>query len=717
MEYRPFGIDPTQVQPYQWTVTIDGEEVQYLESRYSGHVSEQEWDTVRNTAARSLSLCPDPASSSGRTTGLALGKVQSGKTLSYTVLIALAIDNGYRITVVLAGTKNPLLEQNYSRLCRDLEATRPNLTPFRNPPPHDAEVVRSVLHGGGHALIVVLKNRRRIDDARRILSTPEICRHPTIIIDDEGDEASLNTQFRRGTTSAVYNSILRLREVLPLHAYVAYTATPQANLLISGIDGLSPDFGVLVEPGEGYCGGSTFFGTEGDQYVRTVHVAEAEQDHVVGIPDGLRSAIATFLVGGAIRHLREPGTWHCMLIHNSNLRADHQSLQSTVWRLIGLWRETLALPNTDPAVADLLALFREAFDDLCTTVQNPPSWDAVSQRLRDEVWLVEVWMVNSLPLGRDPIATPFRLRNNILIGGNMLSRGVTIEGLAVTYITRRAQQETNADTMEQRARWFGYKEPYLDVCRIFLTSRLRDDYTELLRHEDDFWDALRRNERQGLSVRDWPRMFSLDMNLGLRPTRTMVANFRQFRGGGWDIQNHLVEDQAVALRNIDVVREFFSRHPGQIRKYGNVEHMMVSDCNTGAVISELLARLHTEGTDWENRYTIEYLARLLLGNRLPVMDVLWMSRGNFRERNPRRNGQINRINPMQGRSPGRDVTDALFYPGDMEIHGDRVQLQVHFIRMRNSNALSSVETNALALYIPRDDPRYDLRYVVRDEVQ
>jgi len=714
MESRPFGMDLAQGQPPQWTVTIDGEEIRYLELRYSSRVSEREWDDARDTAARALSWCPNPSNSPGRTTGLALGKVQSGKTLSYTALIALAIDNGYRITIVLAGTKNPLLQQNYARLCRDLEATRPNLTPFRNPPPQDAEVVRSVLHGGGHALIVVLKNRKRIDDVRRLLATTELCGHPTIIIDDEGDEASLNTQFRRGTRSAVYNSILCLRDVLPLHAYVVYTATPQANLLISGIDGLSPDFGVLVEPGEGYCGGSMFFGPDRDRYVRLIPMVEAEQEHVAGIPDGLRRAIAIFVVGGAIRHLREPGAWHSMLIHNSNLRADHERLQSAVWNLIGLWRETLALPDADPATADLLILFREAYDDLCVTVQNPPLWEVVSQRLRDEVWLVEVWMVNSLPLGRDPIATPFRLRNNILIGGNMLGRGVTIEGLSVTYITRRAQQETNADTMEQRARWFGYKETYIDICRIFLTDQLRDDYTELLRHEDDFWDALRRNERQGLWIRDWPRMFLLDMDLGLRPTRTGVANVRQFRGGGWDVQNRVIEDRVVASRNIGVAREFFSQHPGEIRTYGNVNHLIVCDCNTAAVISELLARLETEGTDWENTYTVEYLARLLLGNRLPTMDVLWMSEGEFRERS-HDGGRVSNL--MQGRSPGRERTDPEYYPGDREIHGGRAHLQVHFVRLRETAKREPVETMALALYIPSDDSRYDLRYVVRDDVQ
>ena len=709
---QTIGIDPLTNELELWGPSIDGEEIRRLRSRYQERVSDDEWDDVVQTAASILGRCPTPTDNDRRVTGLALGKVQSGKTLSYTSLIALAIDNSYRMTVVLAGTKNPLLEQNFTRLYNDLEARRPNLTPFRNPIPQDAEVIRSVLHGGGHALIVVLKNRKRLEDARRVLATPELRGFPTLIIDDEGDEASLNTQFRRGRQSAIYESILRLRGALRVHAYVAYTATPQANLLISGIDGLSPDFGVLVEPGQGYCGGATFFGPDRDRYVRPVSLAEAEEEQAWGIPDGLRQAIAAFLVGGAMRHLRESNAWHSMLIHNSNLRADHERLQTAIRNLIELWRESLGLPDDDPATHELIALMQGAYEDLCSTVHNPPTWEDVRQQLRDEIWLVEVWMVNSLPLGRDPIGTPFRLKNNILVGGNMLGRGVTIEGLAVTYITRRASNETNADTMEQRARWFGYKRDYLDVCRIFVTAQLRDDYTELLRHEDDFWEALRRNQRQRLSIREWPRMLSLNMNMGLKPTRSNVASYRRFSGGGWDIQNRLKEDADVAARNVRNMRSFFAqRHEGSVNRFGNVDHLVVKDCPTEEVISRLLANIDTDGTDWDASYTSEYLARLLFAGVLPSLDVLFMAGGQTRERTKRRG----RVNPMQGRTPGRNPSDPAFYPGDENIHEGRVQLQSHLIRVRGEGLDNPVETTALGLFVPGDDPRFDLRYVVRDD--
>jgi len=715
---RSLGMDPVQPQQQLWPVSVDGEEARHLESRHVHSVGEEQWDTIRDTAASVLSRCPDPQHPSGPVTGLAIGRVQSGKTLSYTTLIALAIDNGYQITVVLAGTKNPLLEQNYNRLFNDLAEDRPSVTPFKNPPPQDAEVIRSVLHGRGHVLIVVLKNRKRIDDVRRILATPELCGYPTLIIDDEGDEASLNTQFRRSRRSPIYNSILGLRNALTHHAYIAYTATPQANLLISGIDGLSPDFGVLIEPGPGYCGGSEFFGERRDGYVRVMPADDGDGEQAIQITDGLKRAIAAFLVGGAIRHMREPSAWHSMLIHNSNLRAEHQSLKVTVQNLIELWKERLNLRDSDPASQDIVPLLREAYTDLCSTVANPPTWDDVYRQLHDEIWLVEVWMVNSLPLGRDPIGTPFRLKNNILVGGNMLGRGVTIPGLAVTYITRRAKKETNADTMEQRARWFGYKSEYLDLCRIYVTDQLRNDYTALLQHEDDFWEALRRNQHQGLSIREWPRMLRLDTTMGLNPTRQNVANYRQFRGQGWDIQKTIIVTPQIAQQNIQTITEFFRQHPGRVQAFANTEHTLVQGCPTEVVINDLLTKLQTEGTDWENNYTIEYLERLFLSGSMPTLDVLWMSKGAVRSRALAKdsNGNVinNRLqNPMQGRTDGKRPTEREYYPGDEHLHGGRPQLQVHMIEPEGSNLVTTV----MALYVPPDDPRYDLKYVVRDEHQ
>ena len=203
-----------------WTVSTEGEEIARLRPSYP-NVEEDEWEEVVRTSAKILGQCPHPDSPPGtRRTGLAIGKIQSGKTLSYTALIALGVDNGYRVSVVLAGTKNPLRQQSFDRLKHDLTYGRWSVAMLENPTAGDLGTLRQILQSGRHALIIVLKHRGRIDNLTELLSAPEVRRAPTLVIDDEGDEAGLNNQFRRGRRSAIYSSILDLRDALDVHAYL-----------------------------------------------------------------------------------------------------------------------------------------------------------------------------------------------------------------------------------------------------------------------------------------------------------------------------------------------------------------------------------------------------------------------------------------------------------------------------------------------------------------
>ncbi len=686
---------------HPWTVNIDGEELAHLGSRYSSDVSDEDWDSVVRTAADILGRCPRPEAANGTSTELAIGKVQSGKTLSYSTLAALAYDNGYSVVIVLAGTKNLLLDQTFVRLSSDLVGNRPSITQFKNPTKADSEVIESVLHTKRHALVVVLKRQNRILEVKDIFAQPSLNIRPVLIIDDEGDESSLNTQFKKGKQSAVYRSILSLRNTFKSHSYVAYTATPQGLLLIDGIDALSPDFGTLIYPGSGYCGGSVFFGERIEEFVRQVPVDDANKGSET-ITASLSNSIAVFIVGATIRHMRGDRDWHSMLIHNSSLRVEHSRAFESVKQLILSWKTKLGYQETDPERQALLRIFESAYDDLVRSVQDIPSWESLKNNLSDEIWQVEVWMVNSLQTGRDPMSTPIRLLNNIFVGGNMLGRGLTIKGLAVTYITRRAMKETNADTLEQRARWFGYKMRYLDTCRIFLTEELKSNYRELLRHEDDFWEALSRNMSQGIPVREWPRMFRLDPGMYINPTRQNIANYKRFRGSGWEAQRKLVEDPAIAEKNVKYVKDFFSRYQGVPKLFETINHTTIENCSTEVIISELLENVNTENSDWDNSYYKEYLTRLLLNGVLNSMEVLLMRNGEIEDRT-KRDG---RVNPFAGRSNN--------YYGDQYIHGDKVQFQVHIIAPREQESdPRSVVTTSFGLYVPPDDPRFNLDFVVR----
>ena len=715
MEGETVGIEIPDGNDGMCTV-VYGDEYERLSVRYeeSGELEEQERERIFGTAARVLGQCPDPYGPPARRTGLALGKVQSGKTMSYITLSALAFDSGYRIVIVLAGRTKALAEQNKARFDRELIGVRnsPRIATFHNPDTHRETEIQAVLETDNLVLITLLKTQSRIAKVAEIFDNPELSRYPVLIIDDEGDQASHNTKKRKGEQSAVHAHILGMRAAVPHHAYVAYTATPQANLLIDTIDALSPEFCVLIEPGKGYTGGATFFGSSSlgrDRYVRIVPDDEAENDDIKGVPKHLELAIATFLVSAAILHLRKQHAFHSMLIHNSNLKADHERMHEAVEAMIVRWKEALKLPDSDPGAQDALGPAREAYEDLRSTARECPSWEEVSVQLRREAKGLMVWLVNSLKKGMNPSTTPFNLQNNVMIGGNMLDRGVTIPGLAVTYITRPVKS-TQADTVEQRARWFGYKEAYLDLCRVFTSEKILQVYTELVSHEEDFWESLSRwQAQQGLTITKWPRL--LRLGLGLRPTRTSIARIKAFKGQGWMVQRRPPIDPRIASSNVESAHAFFDARPdATLRAYGNLQHLLVPGCSPEDVTA-LLARMErTEDEDWDSSYVIEYLERLTLGNRLSEMDMLFMVNGESRQRT--RTSSLGSINPMQGRTPGRAASHPEFYPGDLSIHDGRVQLQVHILTVRDSKDQPwSKETASLALYVPPSST-YDLGQLV-----
>jgi len=690
--------------PSNWSIQLDVPEISSLKDIYD-HIDEEEFNRTLRSAANILSRCPNPQEKESEATGLAIGKVQSGKTLSFTTLMALAAANGYSKIVVLAGTKNALLNQTYNRLKRDLGGEDPEKASrmhfYRNPTTSNAVGIKNTVSSGKCALLVVLKNPKHIKNMVDLIASPEIIQGPTLIIDDEGDEASLNNYFRSGEQSATYTKILELRKSLPVHAYIAYTATPQANLLLPAIDKLSPDFCELIEPGRGYCGGSVFFGDRIKDFVRSIGDINNEDDLTsASIPESLKEALAVFFVGAAIRHIRFEGQKHSMLIHMTERTVGHEKLTSSIQRLITNWANSLVLRPADPARVEVIKRFKLAYEDLLKTVKNnPPSWDEIENRMLKELQSYEPHMVNSLRAGIRIAESTFQHENNIVIGGNILGRGVTIRDLTVSYLARRAQT-TNVDTMEQRARWFGYKSAYLNLCRIYLKSQIINDYKEILRHEDDFWDSLQRNIRQGIPIQDWPRFFKLDANLELNPTRSSVAQYNKFKPTGWRVQTNPMHDSQCVIRNIKLIDEFFKKKEAKNEKIGGTTHKIIKEYNLMEVLN-LLRKLEINENVFILSYFIEYLKRLEISGKLKTADLVYMNEGQERERSLI-NGKINQL--MQGRSSN--------YPGDRDFHDDKVQIQFHKIKCLGEN-VSNI-TLGLAIHIPKES-NYDLSYIVRGE--
>lgn len=255
-------------------------------------------------------------------TGLALGYVQSGKTTSITALTAAASDAGYRIIIALLGSTNLLLGQNQQRLEAALGiGQREDYVWVVEPNPSGTGAAKRIgnwLGRGRTVVIPVLKHAGRIRSVAGVLERLDLGGSRALIIDDEADQASLNTQGANAE-SRTYESIREMREKLPQHLYVQYTATPYAPLLLEADDLLLPEFVEFLHPGPGYVGGREFFVDFASQVVRDVPALEeqATKQLPLTLPASLVAALGSFIAGAALLLESDPlGAPVSMLVHS-----------------------------------------------------------------------------------------------------------------------------------------------------------------------------------------------------------------------------------------------------------------------------------------------------------------------------------------------------------------------------------------------------------------
>ena len=306
---------------------------------------------LRNETIDILAHCnAHNATNQLETTHLVVGYVQSGKTMSFTALTALAKDNGYRIVIYLAGSKKNLLDQTAYRLEKDLIKTLPQFKGHFKI--HTKATVNEAPEILGHLklstrptiLIPILKHYLHINwlcDMLRMNGFKHLLDEETVlIVDDEADQASLNSYGRKNDKlhlsdeeklmSTTYASILRLRSLLHGNSYIQYTATPQANILISLQDLLSPRSHTLLTPGEGYIGGQLFFGKGQNHDLFNggliIQIPEAEVFHkkknpIKSIPKSLINALMLHIMAVAIvvKYLKVEGVEYLsMMVHVDN---------------------------------------------------------------------------------------------------------------------------------------------------------------------------------------------------------------------------------------------------------------------------------------------------------------------------------------------------------------------------------------------------------------
>lgn len=490
-----------------------------------------------------LGQLPRPDTTQFDVRGLVLGFVQSGKTANFTALIAKAADVGYRLVIVLSGIDNGLRRQTQIRLDRELVGYPDNRAGAVSLPPSGKQwhqFTTEELHGdfrpgfanyaalqGSEPVLLVVKKNGSV--LRRlhawIDAAPEDTRRrlPVIIIDDEADQASVDTRGTGGDANdndyeepSVINKLIRdLLQKFQRRCYIAYTATPFANILIPhditdpsvGNDLYPKDFIVDLPKPEGYFGAEELFGRldpiSGDEVGGLDVIRRVPDEDVLAldqniIPASLETALQDFILSGASRAQRGqsqlPST---MLIHTSSRIVDQRQIATLVRQRFGELRDEWRYQRGHRIQNQLREHWDSAFRPVTRArhVERDVPFDQIEEHIGPFFESVEVREVNSstgavLDYEREPGLKA------IAVGGNRLSRGLTLEGLTTSYFVR---QTVMYDTLMQMGRWFGFRNGYEDVTRIYMTDDLAGWFSDLALVEHELREDIKVYESENLT--------------------------------------------------------------------------------------------------------------------------------------------------------------------------------------------------------------------------
>lgn len=492
-------------------------------------------EDVDRASSKILASLRPPGEDEINVRGLVLGYVQSGKTTNFVSLIAKAADMGYRLVIVLAGLTDNLRIQTQKRLQEQLISGTSGWVELttdeedfgsKQLAAHKTNAKNYFGTPSNRMIAVVKKNGHILTKLNDFLASNEFLTDqcPILIIDDESDQASINVSAKAkeevSKINAQIRQLLRNKKV----AYVAYTATPFANILVdpnNKADIYPRDFIHVLPKPKGYFGTESIFGREplageddfesdGLDMIRTIEDHEIADTRPPGgknameqwdpqIPESLHAAIRWFIMATAARHARGQSHSHSsMLVHTAVRTQAHEVMAELVQEQVRILRATISKSQT-------LEVFENEWNLESSSVdstqfgQRKLSFSEIKPYLEKVLNNVEVIMDNGISEARLKYEDNVPL-TAIAVGGNTLARGLTLEGLVCSYFVRNASAY---DTLLQMGRWFGFRFGYQDLPRIWMTEELQGWFRDLALVEADLRQDLSRYAREGITPLDF----------------------------------------------------------------------------------------------------------------------------------------------------------------------------------------------------------------------
>ncbi len=583
-------------------------------------------ENIEQTCEKVLAYCTDPMGVPDKKKGLVVGDVQSGKTANYLGLINMAFDYGYRIVVLLAGMTDSLRVQTQKRMDQGvigaisdsigntIEYCGVGLTnhdhyavPFTNRENDFAKFIQKNLNATINdfkkpVVLVVKKNKRILESvmARLRPALQQYGSNSILVIDDEADNASISTAKPGKDPTSINRCIRDIFNSFPFSSYVGFTATPFANIFINpdeefeNMNLFPSDFIVQLNAPDNYFGGRKVFSgeTESARPIRLIYeneynflpVVHHKDDYYMGLTDSIKEAIHAFLINNVVRTLRGHRTKHrSMMINISRFNNMHRHIRDSVTEYIAELRNIIEQDSGYPVerfikndeMRKIYELFE--FDEFYDAIREgnqeedfaPISWEEIQQGLYDEIKQVQTVIINKnskFDYGKyDKEGARI-----IAIGGFVLSRGLTLEGLMVSYYSRNA---VAYDTLLQMCRWFGYRPKYQDLCMVYMTQVNVDNFNAVLDAVEDLKEQFAEMDRKdkkpidyGLMVRESPDTLHTTLMVTsrnkLQYTDEIVYHLNY--GGVYADTSKMPKDPEINIHNLRAFKKFYDATPFSI---------------------------------------------------------------------------------------------------------------------------------------------------------
>ena len=465
--------------------------------------------------------------------GLVIGDIQSGKTGTYIGLIAKAIDAGYRAIIILTGNDNELRAQTQERLERGLSGIKTgewrdhddpdSVSPFEGEEakwnPHflttmtddlsrravrfASEEISSIVAQRdpyGIYIAVMKKTPAFLDGFRDALhkaagSPPKgvVLKLPLLFVDDEADFASINAKHDQEKVTRTNGAIRKVLSCFGHRDYVAFTATPFANVLISEDKDpeMRREFGSELFPRHfiyrlagnasgDYFGLETFL-TERDKYYRRLSDTYVSNDTPTELSDGIKHAVLYFFLANA--HLESSAPETTMLLNISVKQSEHQKIADMIKDFVKSARSeilsTMNAPSSSKYIGEVMAMLRDVYLKEFAVSDSPAHWldDLVMKMGRATDCGIKVINSSTSKTGSQDDPLGYRQHPHVIaIGGHKISRGLTLKNLIVSVLLRRTQM---MDTLLQMGRWFGYRANIKDEIRVYMTEDRLQDFKQI----------------------------------------------------------------------------------------------------------------------------------------------------------------------------------------------------------------------------------------------